>query len=219
MTPPDTGTKRARSSTPQFSRKRLQVATNDVDTFAHPDFEVESSFDEGEGLSEGSSCSPVEVPSPVTPKTSACKISDFILECHVDSQDPVVTSSTEKPFNFMGLPLAIRRRIYSMALVIPAIICVRQKRTAYSDQKQAYLYAEPRLLLPGIAYALAQLTVDGIKFRFSRFRYTNVSLLRVSRQVHSEAKSVMYSKNTFEILAPSSEMTPTPDCKCPPNPK
>ncbi|PVI05686.1 hypothetical protein DM02DRAFT_505276, partial [Periconia macrospinosa] len=119
------------------------------------------------------------------------------------------------PFNFMKLPLAIRQRIYSMVLVIPAIICVRQKHTAYHDQKNAYLYTEHHELLPGIAYALAQLTVDGSKFRFSRFRSTNINILRVSRQMHTEAKAVMYGSNTYEIIAPFSEMSPAVNYKVP----
>ena len=115
----------------------------------------------------------------------------------------------------MKLPLSVRNRIYNHLLVIPALICVRQNHTIYHAEKQAYLHAEHRELLPGIAYALAQLTVDGYKFRFARFRSTNVNILQVSMKVHAEAKAAMYSANDFEILCPSMEFSPPPNFKVP----
>ena len=115
----------------------------------------------------------------------------------------------------MELPLLARNRIYNILLVIPALICVRQKHTAYHLEKQAYLHAEHREFVPGIAYALAHLTVDGFKFRFARFRSTNVNILQVCKKVHAEARAVMYNTNDFEILCPSMELSPPPNYKIP----
>jgi hypothetical protein len=115
----------------------------------------------------------------------------------------------------MKLPLSVRDRVYDFLLVIPALICVRQKHTSYHNEKQAYLYTEHRELFPGIAYALAQLTVDGMKFRFTRFRTTNINILQVSKKVHQEAKAVMYGGNEFEIMCPCTEFSPPPNFKVP----
>ncbi|KAI8934844.1 hypothetical protein NX059_008523 [Plenodomus lindquistii] len=120
-------------------------------------------------------------------------------------------TTATKPFQFMRLPLTIRNRVYEHLLVVPAIICVRQNHTAYHDAKRAFLYAERRELLPGIAYALAQISVDGFKVQFSRFSTSNISILRASSQVHAEAKVILYSKNDFEIIKPTTELAPPPD--------
>jgi len=117
---------------------------------------------------------------------------------------PIVT----EPFRFMDLPLSIRNKVYEHLLVVPALICVRQKHTASEDQPDSHLYTERRELVPGIAYALAQLTVDGYKVRFSRFAITNGNILFASKEVHGEAKAVLYGKNSFEIVKPSTELNP-----------
>jgi hypothetical protein len=121
------------------------------------------------------------------------------------------TTTLEKPFPFMRLPLAIRTRIYEHLVVVPAMICVRQNHTAFHKERQAILYAERRELLPGIAYALTQLTVDGHKSRFSQLAAANVNILRVSKQVHAEAKPIMYGMNEFEITKPTRETAPPVD--------
>jgi hypothetical protein len=121
------------------------------------------------------------------------------------------TPALEKPFPFMKLPLAIRTRIYEHLVVVPAIICVRQNHTAFHKERQAILYAERRELLPGIAYALTQLTVDSHKSRFSQLAAANVNILRVSKQVHAEAKPIMYGRNEFEIIKPTRETAPPVD--------
>ncbi len=134
-----------------------------------------------------------------------------LISSQTTSGSPVLALEASCPFEgfpFMKLPLKIRRQIYELLLVVPALICVRQKHTAYHEEKRAYLYAERRELLPGIAYALASLTVNGYKFRFSRFRSTNVAILRVSKQIHKEAKMAMYTGNKFEIPCPSTELSP-----------
>lgn len=115
------------------------------------------------------------------------------------------------PFPFLKLPLSIRNKIYEHLLVIPAIICVRQKHTTYHDESRAFLYAERRELLPGIAYALTQTKVDGLKSRFSRHPGTNIAILRVSQEVHAESRAIMYGLNAFEITKPTNELTPQPN--------
>ncbi|KAJ4356172.1 uncharacterized protein N0V89_004202 [Didymosphaeria variabile] len=119
------------------------------------------------------------------------------------------------PFPFLELPLSIRKNIYSMLLVVPGLVCVRQNHTSYHNEEKAFLYAEARLLLPRIAYALPQITVGGFKVRFSRFRYANAAILRVSKEVLAEARAVMYGENNFEIICPNLEMSPPPDYKIP----
>lgn len=115
----------------------------------------------------------------------------------------------------MKLPLIIRNMVYEYVLLVPAIICVRQKHTAYHDERKAFLYAERRELLPGIAYALAQTKVDGFKTRFSRFPSINLKILRTSKEVFMEARAIMYSKSEFEIVKPTDELTPQPDFSIP----
>ena len=119
--------------------------------------------------------------------------------------------ASAEPFPLLKLPLSVRHKVYEHLLVIPAIICVRQKHTSYHDENKAFLYTERREFLPGIAYALAQLAVDGYKIRFSRFAATNINILYASKEVHAEARAVLYGKNNFEIIKPAHEMTPPPD--------
>ncbi|KAF2636519.1 hypothetical protein P280DRAFT_409207, partial [Massarina eburnea CBS 473.64] len=121
----------------------------------------------------------------------------------------------DQPFPFMNLPITIRKRIYENLLVIPAIICVRQNHTAYHEEKKAFLYQESRALLPGIAYALAQTTVDGHKFRYSNFRSATTIMLRTNRAIYNESKPILYGKNRFEIVMPSLELSPPIDFSIP----
>ena len=51
----------------------------------------------------------------------------FSQQCH----------AIEGPFNFMGLPLKVRNRVYSLLLTIPAIISVRQNRTRTYNENNA----------------------------------------------------------------------------------
>jgi hypothetical protein len=114
-------------------------------------------------------------------------------------------------FPLLELPLSIRNKVYEHLLVVPALICVRQNHTAKHDENYAFLDTGTRELLPGVAYALAQLTVKGYKIRFSRFASTNVSILLASKEVHAEAKAILYGKNNFEIPRPSTELSPSTD--------
>jgi hypothetical protein len=111
----------------------------------------------------------------------------------------------------MDLPMSIRNQIYAHLLVVPGLICVRQKRTAFHNEKTAFLYTERREFLPGIAYALVHLHVDGHKTRFALVGRTNINILRVSKEVFAEAKAVLYGKNAFEVVRPTNELCPPPD--------
>jgi hypothetical protein len=113
------------------------------------------------------------------------------------------------PFPFMRLPLSVRKRVYEHLLVVPGLVCVRQKQT--SSSSQALLSAERRTLLPGIAYTLAQLSFDGAKVQISRIGSTNINILCASKEVYAEAKTIMYADNAFEIIRPSNELSPPPD--------
>lgn len=131
--------------------------------------------------------------------------------------EPCITATSCAPesFPFMELSFSVRNEIYEHLLVIPGIICVRQKHTSFHHDRKAYLYAERRELLPGIAYALAQIKVDGFKTRFSRFASVNLGILRTSKEVFNEARAVMYGRNDFEIVKPTDELTPQPDFSIP----
>lgn len=106
--------------------------------------------------------------------------------------EPFVTSDVTQPFPFMKLPKVVRKKVYDFLLVVPGLICVRQNHTSYHHEEKAFLFAETRQLLPGIAYALPQIAVNKFKVRFSRFQYTNAGILRVSKEVYTEARAVMY---------------------------
>jgi hypothetical protein len=177
----------------------------EIQQFSDEDQEIDVS-DVGSVKSRSSSPSTVSHNSSASsPRDKQDGFASLALALHA----PEVT----EPFQYMKLPLSVRNRIYGFLLVVPALICVRQNHTVYHTDKQAFLYAEHRELLPGIAFALAQVTVAGLKCRFSRFRSTNVGILRASKQVHAEAKTVMYSQNNFEITTPSLELSPPPNFK------
>jgi hypothetical protein len=127
----------------------------------------------------------------------------------------VHTAIDNKPFPFLNLPASCRKRIYQHLLVIPSLICVRQNHTAFHHEPKAFLYAEPRDLLPGISYALTQLTVDGPKSRFSKSPTTNLNILLTNKEIFTEARAVMYSMNAFEIVKPTNELSPQPDFSIP----
>jgi hypothetical protein len=148
-----------------------------------------------------------------TPVLSASLATTFFDEAN--AQAVTTNIIAPGPFPFLKLPLSIRNQIYEHLLVVPALICVKQKHTAFHNEQKAFLYAERRELLPGIAYALTQSKVDGFKSRFSRFANTNLSILRVSKEIFTEARTIMYSKNAFDIVKPSSELTPQPNYSIP----
>jgi hypothetical protein len=74
----------------------------------------------------------------------------------------VVSNFTNNdPFDFMGLPIAIRRHIYKLLLTVPGLICVRQKRTPGGYEPKAFISADDRQLRPGISFVLVQTQVQG----------------------------------------------------------
>ena len=140
-----------------------------------------------------------------------CKEANPLLE-----PTPAITATIPKePFPFSKLPLSMRNKIYEHLLVFPAITCVRQKHTSFHDERKAFLYAEHRELSPGIAYALPQVKVDGSKTRSSRFAGIEINILRASKEVFTEARAIMYSKNNFDIVKPTDDMAPQPDFSVP----
>jgi hypothetical protein len=113
------------------------------------------------------------------------------------------------PFDFTGLPVHIRKEIYTHLLTTPSLICLRQNRSPGSHSASAYLTPSDRRLLPGISFALTQSHVRGLKSRFPRSTpYTNVGILRVSKAIYAEAKPVLYGGNTFEFANLTPETAP-----------
>lgn len=172
-----------------------------------------SEMSESESTTASNNTTPTVTSSDTTATSFASKSSvreklDQFATLDLAFDTPVAVT---KPFPFMKLPISVRNRIYEHLLVVPAIICVRQNHTSYHDEKKAFLYAERRELLPGIVYALAQITVDGFKVQFSRFSTTNINILRVNSEINAEAKAILYGKNDFEIIKPTSKLAPPPD--------
>jgi hypothetical protein len=143
-----------------------------------------------------------------TPKTTTLQNHDLFNSLAVAVNVPATLTG---PFLFMELPLSVRKRVYEHLLVIPGLICVRQNHTSLHDETRTFVNAERREFLPGIAYALAQRSVDGYKTRFSRFASTNINILCASKEVYAETKVVLYGKNAFEIVKPTNELCPPPD--------
>jgi hypothetical protein len=180
---------KTRGSPTPSKRRRFDCKNNDELALAEY-----AELDELTDLSDASISdddSVTSIPSPkqriqVTRDSAATNTDD---EAQVDVTPASVTAS---PFPFTKLPPSVRKKIYTLLLVVPGLVCVRQNHTAYHTAEKAFLYAEPRLLLPGIAYALPQVTAGGFKIRFSRFHGVNAGVLRVSREVHGEARAVLY---------------------------
>jgi hypothetical protein len=124
---------------------------------------------------------------------------------------PVLARTITEPFPLLKLPLSVRNRIYEYLLVVPGLIRVRQKHSSSNEGFGGLLHTEPRQLLPGIAYALVELTVNGYKVLFSRFATTNINVLLACKEVHVESRAVLYGKNNFGIARPSTELTPPSD--------
>jgi hypothetical protein len=169
----------------------------------------EQSDDEG----STSTASNSTIPSPVsagsiTTKPTALEKHDPFASLALAIDSPAVN---KEHFPFMELPLSVRNMVYTHLLVVPGLICVRQKRTVFHDEKKAFLYAERREFLPGISYALVQVHVDGHKTRFPLVSRKNVNILRANKEVFAEAKAVLYGKNMFEIVRPTNELCPPPD--------
>jgi hypothetical protein len=124
---------------------------------------------------------------------------------------PIEAPSVTEPFPLLKLPLFVRHQVYEHLLVVPGLIWVRQKHNGSHGTEESSVRPEDRVLLPGIAYGLAQLTFDGPKIGFSCFVSTNIDILLASKEVHAEAKAVLYTKNNFDIARPSTELSPPSD--------
>lgn len=122
-----------------------------------------------------------------------------------------VPHNDKDPFPFLELPLVIREKIYQCLLVVPALVSVRQNNMSFKDDPHAPLVAERRELLPGISFAVIQVAVNGTKVPLSRFGRANVNILYANKEIYTEAKPVLYSKNQFEVVKPTEELTPSPD--------
>jgi hypothetical protein len=123
--------------------------------------------------------------------------------------------SIDQNFDFMRLPFTIRKRVYTLLLTVPALVCVRQRRTPTYNECNAYLFAEHKELLPGIAFVLTQATVRGVKARFSSSSYSNANILCVSKQIYNEAKPVLYGVNNFELANLTKETSPAVNFRVP----
>jgi hypothetical protein len=209
MTPPPTGgqDKGLRSRHDVLSKEGESPNGFFEDLATDPeDYEISDS-ETDPSVPDSAPSSPVSATSE-TPKSITLQKHDHFASLAVADNVPATLSG---PFPFMKLPLSVRRRVYEHLLVVPGIICVKQKHTYFHDEKKAFLYAERREFLPGIAYALAQLSVDGNKIRISRIASTNINILGASKEVYAEAKAVLYGKNAFEIVKPTTELCPPPD--------
>ncbi|KAI4926629.1 hypothetical protein J4E85_006923 [Alternaria conjuncta] len=225
MTPPSTGgmAKRVRFSNVEYLDANSNKTGREInfnegespDVFFHEpeetfDSEIrEKSDDEG----STSTASNLDLPSPVpadsyTAKPTALEKHDPFASLALAIDSPI---ANKEPFPFMNLPISVRDIIYSHLLVVPGLICVRQKHTVFHDEKKAFLHAERREFLPGIAYALVHLHVDGHKTRFSLVGRTNINILRANKEIFAEAKAVLYGKNMFEIVRSTNELCPPPD--------
>jgi hypothetical protein len=219
LTPPPTG---------GFD-KRVQLTDDD---FTGAVSKRLSNFEEGEfpseffeQVEEGSDVeleeSEEEPVSPIddTPPTSATSATSSSIEASIFEDDGLFISQdttaalsvVTEPFAFLQLPLAPRSKVYEHFLVVPGLICVRQNQAMVDEFNEGHLYADQRSLLPGISHASAQLAVNGPQIPFSRFSRTNISILLASKDIHAEAKAILYSKNTFSIPRPSTEFNPPTD--------
>jgi hypothetical protein len=225
MSPPPTGGlyKRVHFAEPEIAKTDSNKKSRHLDkskegespegffeeVYEGSDTEVhESSEDESTPSADDTSpSSPVSTTSIATKSTALEKHDAFAsLALAIDGPNTITGL-----FPFLQLPLSVRSKIYEHLLVVPGLICVRQKHTSYHDEKKAFLYAERREFLPGIAYALVQLTVGGYKVRFFRFSNTNINILRANKETYAEAKVVLYGKNNFEIVKPTNELCPPLD--------
>lgn len=117
-------------------------------------------------------------------------------------------------FPFTKLPLSIRNNMYEHVLVVPAIICVKQKHRISRREESLSVRRAPQAASWNSLCSYSE-QVDGFKSRFSRFPNTNLNILRFSKEIFSEARAVMYGRNIFDIVKPSNELTPEPDYSVP----
>lgn len=154
-----------------------------------------------------------------TPPTSATSATPSPIEASIFEDDCLLiygdttaaVAVVTEPFAFLQLPLALRTKVYERLLVVPGLVCVHQNQAMIDEFNEGYLHTDQRSLLSGISHASVQLAVNGPQIPFSRFSRTNVSILFASKDTHAEAKAILYSKNTFSIPRPSTELNPPTD--------
>jgi hypothetical protein len=147
--------------------------------------------------------------SPVSDVSTAFKTS--IADTHNLLAPPstyVLTPAPTEPFPFLLLPLSIRKKVYQHLLVIPALLVIRQTQTSPPSTSTP---SSDRTLLPGIACAVAYLAVNSSAIPFSCFVHANIFILLASKEIHAEARSILYGLNTFAIPKPSTELSPPTD--------
>ncbi|KAF2790220.1 hypothetical protein K505DRAFT_352097 [Melanomma pulvis-pyrius CBS 109.77] len=115
----------------------------------------------------------------------------------------------------MKLPLLVRKKIYTLLLTVPAIICVRQNRTAFKHFPLPWSNFADVRLLPGLAYVTTQTISQGLKLHFDKFPYTNVAIMRTSSKVYGETKEIFFGRNTFDLLNLTKETSPPVDFRVP----
>jgi hypothetical protein len=191
--------------------KRLSKVKETESPAAFFEGQDEASDAELAELSEGDSSSATYDTAPASPVSDLSTASQTnitnkhnLLVSTTSVQTPVPT----EPFAFFRLPLSIRKRIYQHLLVIPALICIRQNQSSSSD---AHTLSSDHHLLPGIFSTPACLAINGSTSPFSRFAHTNISILLANKEVHAEAKPILYSLNAFAIRKPSAELSPPTD--------
>lgn len=124
-------------------------------------------------------------------------------------------TSLPNGISFMKLPQKIRKRIYSLVLTVPAVICVRQNRTPFEHYPLAYSNTDEIKLLPGMSIALTQMGTFCFKSRVQSFKNFNVAILKTNSKVYSEAKKVLYGSNTFDFLNLTKETAPPAEFRIP----
>lgn len=171
----------------------------------------EGSYIDLAGLTEEESSSASNNSSPAPPASTTLKFDD---KDDLDLFPPSTSLKTPvpaEPFPFLTLPLCIRQKVYTYLLFIPGLISLRQNQSSLLTEHTSFIDTGRRSLLPGIAHATARITVSGRIAPFSHFPYFNISILRTSKEIHNESRAVLYSKNTFCIPRPSTQLSPPAD--------
>lgn len=176
----------------------------------------------GEGVSrQADGKDQAEITKPSEPQSVAL-VKEFaagylspVVRAPISSAHTAVSSIPDLPFDFTGLPVSIRKIIYKLLLTVSGIVCVRQKRTPGGYEPKAYICADDRQLRAGISFVLVQHSVHGLKSQFSRGKYTNAAILRVSKYIHHETKHILFGANTFELANLTTETAPPVDYRIP----
>ncbi|KAH7075549.1 hypothetical protein BKA63DRAFT_533222 [Paraphoma chrysanthemicola] len=211
LTPPPTGGFNKQESFNTASSRRAHKAKEGESPLGFFEDVQEDSAIDLAGLTEDESSSASNNSSPASLASTNLKFYDKDDLDLVEPSTSLKTPVPSEPFPFLDLPLSIRNKIYTYLLVIPGLVSLRQNQSSLPTEHTSFLDTERRPLLPGIAYATAHVTVSGRVMPFSHFPYFNVSILQTSKEIHNESRAVLYSKNTFCIPRPSTELSPPAD--------